>query len=159
MEIDLAVLADAATVDPSGKLNILGIFDRIGVREFPARHRRVALVLRFSAGGNEAGEHKVGIGLRSPSGEDLVRVNGNARMGGKRAGRPANAMKVPQVLNLENLVFKEAGLHHFDVEVDGEHQVSIPLTIEGPPERSEQQGPAPGPAVGGGPTTMRPAEA
>ena len=33
MEIDLALLADAATVDVSGKLNILGIFDRIAVGE------------------------------------------------------------------------------------------------------------------------------
>ena len=29
MEIDLALLADAATIDGSGKLNILGVFDRI----------------------------------------------------------------------------------------------------------------------------------
>lgn len=153
MEIDLAVLADAATVDASGKLNILGVFDRIGVREFPARHRRIALVLRFSAGGNEAGQHDVAIRLRSPSGEELMRLSGNARVGGKRAGRPANAMKVPQVLNLENVGFKEPGLHHFDVEVDGEHHVSIPLTIEGPPDEPGQT-----PPTGGG-LTMRPAEA
>ena len=38
MEIDLALLADAATIDASGKLNILGIFDRIGVTQFPAQH-------------------------------------------------------------------------------------------------------------------------
>lgn len=151
MEIDLAVLADAATVDGSGKLNILGIFDRIGVREFPARHRRIALVLRFQAGANEAGEHEVEIGLRSPSGEELMRLGGKARVGGSRSGRTASAVKVPQVLNLENVGFKEPGLHHFDVRVDGEHHASIPLTIQGPSEGSSQ-----GPAGGQG---MQPAEA
>ena len=32
MEIDLALLADAATIDAAGKLNILGVFDRINPR-------------------------------------------------------------------------------------------------------------------------------
>ena len=35
MEVDLALLADAATIDGSGKLNILGIFDRLTTSAFP----------------------------------------------------------------------------------------------------------------------------
>ena len=78
MEIDLALLADAATVDAAGKLNILGIFDRISARSFPVRHPRLALVLRFRATMNEAGDHAVKIllsgrsrsawGIRPPGG-------------------------------------------------------------------------------------------
>ena len=51
MNLDLALTADAATVDSSGKLNVLGIFDHISASEFPARHDRMCLVLRFSAAG------------------------------------------------------------------------------------------------------------
>jgi hypothetical protein len=57
MEVDLALLADAATIDASGKLNILGIFDRLTTSSFPTRHPRLSLVLRFSAGVQEVGKH------------------------------------------------------------------------------------------------------
>ena len=33
MDVDLALLADAATIDGAGKLNILGIFDRLHTPE------------------------------------------------------------------------------------------------------------------------------
>jgi hypothetical protein len=45
MEVDLALLADAATIDGSGKLNILGIFDRLTTSAFPTRHPRLSEAL------------------------------------------------------------------------------------------------------------------
>jgi hypothetical protein len=38
-------------------------------------------------------------------------------------------VRVPQVVNIERLVFQKAGRYSFDVSVDGEHQVSVPLFI------------------------------
>ncbi|MFC1660349.1 DUF6941 family protein [Gemmatimonadota bacterium] len=128
MEIDLALLADAATVDAAGKLNILGIFDRISAQGFPAPHPHLSLVLRFHAGLNEAGSHKVEIVLRDPDGAEVVRVSGEMQIG----PGPLNAggqVRVPQVLNLGRLVFPQPGPYAFDVSVDGEHQTSIPLTL------------------------------
>ena len=61
MEIDLALLADAATVDGSGKLNILGVFDRLTAAHFPAQHGRISLVLRFQATVQDAGRHQIQI--------------------------------------------------------------------------------------------------
>ena len=74
MEIDLALLADAATIDGSGKLNILGIFDRLGTHAFPTRHPRLVLVLRFSAGVHEVGRHDIGIALKAPDGGEVLAV-------------------------------------------------------------------------------------
>lgn len=128
MEIDLALLADAATVDAAGKLNILGVFDRIAARSFPAPHPHLSLVLRFQAALNEAGTHKVEIVLRDPKGGEVVRVTGDVHIG----PGPANAggqVRVPQVLNLGRLVFPEPGRYAFDVSVDQVHQTSIPLTL------------------------------
>jgi hypothetical protein len=71
MEIDLALLADAATIDASGKMSILGIFDRIGVTQFPAQHGRVTLVLRFTAGTSEIGSHEVHIRMSDPAGVEV----------------------------------------------------------------------------------------
>lgn len=131
MEIDLALLADAATVDASGKLNILGVFDRIAAPAFPVQHGRVSLVLRFSAGLQEAGTHTVGISLRTPSGADLFNLNGEMNLDPGPAST-GGAMRVPHVINLDGLVFPEAGGYSFQVKVDGEHHASVPLVVAGP---------------------------
>ena len=131
MEVDLALLADAATIDGSGKLNILGIFDRLNTSSFPARHGRMALVLRFMAGLDETGQHEVEITLRDPEGQEVVRINGEMQLGpGGVAG--GGGIRVPHVLNVEGLVFPRPGLYGFDVVVDGTHHVTMPLTVNGP---------------------------
>ena len=130
MEIDLAFLADAATIDVAGKLNILGIFDRISVTEFPAPHPHVSLVLRFSASMGEAGNHQVEIILKDPDGKEMMRLNGDLQVGPGPA-MSGGEMRVPQVLNIERLVFPKAGRFIFDVAVDGVHQVSVPLVVHG----------------------------
>ncbi len=130
MEIDLALLADAATIDGSGKLNILGIFDRLTTASFPTRHPHLSLVLRFSAGIQEVGRHDVGILLKAPDGNEVVRIDGeiNLAPGPSDSG---GAVLVPHVLNMDGLVFPLPGQYAFDVRVDGEHLASIPLTVHG----------------------------
>ena len=131
MDIDLALLADAATVDGAGKLNVLGIFDRLGAGTFPARHPRMALVLRFAAPLDETGTHDVEIRLSDPDGKEVVSMNGELALG-PGPGSMGDLIRVPHVLNLDGLVFPMAGLYGFDVRVDGEHCVTIPLTVAGP---------------------------
>ena len=131
MEIDLALLADAATIDASGKLNILGIFDHLSAGSFPARHPHMVLILRFSAGVRESGKHAVGISLKDGSGHELMRIDGEMTLGPGPAAA-AGAMSVPHVLNLEGVVLPTAGRYGFDVRVDDEHQVTVPLTVTGP---------------------------
>jgi hypothetical protein len=137
MDIDLALLADAATVDASGKLNILGVFDRLAAPAFPVQHGRLSLVLRFSAAMQEAGAHKVGISLRTPSGADLFNINGEINLdpGPAAAG---GMIRVPHIVNLDGLVFPEGGRYAFEVKVDGEHHVSVPLLVVGPGAPSAQ---------------------
>jgi hypothetical protein len=131
MEVDLTLIADAATIDGSGKLNILGIFDRIGTSQFPARHPHMVLILRFIAGLNETGKHEVGIVLKDPTGQELVRVDGEIQLAPGPAS-VAGGIRVPHVLNLDGLVFPVPGRYSFDVRVDGEHHASLPLTVYGP---------------------------
>ena len=144
MDIDFALLADAATVDASGKLNVLGVFDRIQAREFPARHGRISLVLRFSAGAEEAGSHTVEIRLRSPGGRELLRLDGKLELGAAPR-QVSQGIKVPQVLNLDGISFPEPGRFTFDISVDGEEIHSIPLHLE------EAVGSAAPPSATGGP--------
>ena len=131
MEVDLALIADAATIDNSGKLSILGIFDRIGTSSFPARHPRMVLVLRFIAALNETGKHRIWITLRDPDGKEVVGVDGEMQLGPGPAG-DGGGIRVPHVLHLDGLVFPVPGQYAFDVRVDGQHHVSLPLTVYGP---------------------------
>ncbi len=127
MDIDLALTADAATIDGSGKLNLLGVFDQISVQKFPARHGRLALVLRFLGGAADIGGHRIGIRLSSPGGEELVSLTGEMDIRG--GGNIQTGIRVPHVINLDGLVFKEAGVHTFDLTVDGNHCATLPLSI------------------------------
>lgn len=131
MEVDLALLADAATIDGSGKLNILGIFDRLSTTSFPTRHPRLSLVLRFSASVHEVGRHEVGISLKAPDGKEVVRIDGEMTLSAGPMGVRGGVL-VPHVLNMDGLIFPVAGGYAFDVRVDGEHHVTIPLTVDGP---------------------------
>lgn len=136
MEVDLALLADAATIDAAGKLNILGIFDRLGGPALPLRHPRMAMVLRFTAGLHEAGRHDVEIALKDPDGEELVHMDGEMHLA-PGSGGVGGQVRVPHVLNMDGLVFPKAGRYGFDVRVDGEHHVTIPLTVSAAPQSVE----------------------
>ena len=54
MQVKLAVVADYANVSSEGKLNILGIFDRINVSDLPAAHPQMHLILRLEAHSTDA---------------------------------------------------------------------------------------------------------
>ena len=146
MDLDFGLMADAATVDGSGKLNVLGVFDRIQAREFPARHGRISLVLRFSAGVDEVGSHEVVIRLRAPGGQELLRLDGRMELegGAREAGE---GIRVPHILNLDGIAFPEPGTYFFDISADGDSLMSIPLRVE----RAAGSSPAGPRAAGDGP--------
>ena len=131
MEIDLGLLADAATVDAAGKLNILGVFDRVTAHHLPAQHGRICLVLRFSATVQDAGGHNLRITLNAPDGHEILSLDGDMQLG-PGGHSPGDRVRVPHVINLDGLVLETAGLYTFDVRVDGEHHMAIPLTVTGP---------------------------
>ncbi|MGB3906069.1 MAG: hypothetical protein WBB22_14235, partial [Anaerolineae bacterium] len=58
MKMTLALLADYANVSQEGKLNIMGIFDRIFTRAFPTAHPEMRLVMRFEFGAAELGRER-----------------------------------------------------------------------------------------------------
>lgn len=126
MKLDLALIADAATVDGSGKLNILGVFDHIAVMDFPARHERMCLVLRFRAGAAEAGEHQVDVVILDPSGEEIARMTGSIDLGSPVA---RDSIHIPQVVHLDGFVFSQPGVYRFRIEIGGELEQSLDLEV------------------------------
>ena len=127
MKVDFCAMADAANTTPQGKLNLLGVFDRLAVQSFPAVHKQMSLVLRlrveFADGGRE---HAVRMALENPDGKKLVDLEGSTRVGEVEPGAFSHTN---QIFNLRELRFEEAGVHRFRVWLDGELAAEQPLSV------------------------------
>jgi hypothetical protein len=151
MHLDIALLADAATVDAAGKLNVLGAFHRLRGPEFPLRHGRLALVLRFAPDADDPQRMSVEIRMVGPDDDVILRLDGQVE---GRGGPDPAELRIPQVVNMDGIVFPAEGTYRFQVAVDGELIGEIPLRVEEGGRTPGGRGrPGPGPE-GGGPTPV-----
>jgi len=127
MEVDLAVLADAANKTESGKLNILGIFDGLALGpEFPASSPTFAIVVRIVVHPSEAGNHSLVLRLADADGQEVAKLEGDFQVARKRpSGKP---IRLPFVLNSQ-VKFPAAGEYVFDVLINGRWERSIPIDV------------------------------
>lgn len=127
MLVKLAVLADSANVTADGKLNILGIFDRMSVTGIPVVHPRMDLVLRIEAHPAERGRlHNLEIRLYDPDGATVFEVKGDMVPGGP-TGEP---LATNQILSLNNLHLAKEGGYNFVVFVNNDLKTEVPLNVE-----------------------------
>ena len=127
MQVTLAVLADSANVTGDGKLNILGIFDRINLMQIPATHPQMHLVLRLEAQSAEFNRtHAVEIRLQDPEGIVIFEVKGEI----VPRGEPGQSVSTNQILTLNNLQLEKIGAYSFVVFVNNDLKTQIPLTVE-----------------------------
>lgn len=127
MQVKLAVLADYANVTGDGKLNILGIFDRMTVVELPAVHPQMHLVLRLEAHSAEQDRvHTVEIRLHDPDGQTIFDVTGEIVPHGD-AGSPVSTN---QILTLNNLQLMKIGGYTFLIFVNNDLKAEVPLAVD-----------------------------
>jgi hypothetical protein len=143
VQVKLALLADYANVTAEGKLNILGIFDRIGVGQVPAMHPQMHLILRLEAHPAERGRaHKIEIRLHDPDGKTVFDVHGDF----VPQGPTGETIATNQILTLNNLQLVKAGGYMFIVFVNNDLKAEVPLHVE--------VGAPPVPAGDGGEATL-----
>lgn len=127
MQVTLAVLADYANVTADGKLNILGIFDRMSVTGIPAVHPQMHLILRLEAHPAERQrKHRVEIRLHDPDGATVFEVKGEV----VPDGAPGRTTATNQILTLNNLQLAKAGGYNFVVFVNDDLKTEVPLDVE-----------------------------
>jgi hypothetical protein len=115
MQVKLALLADYANVTAEGKLNILGIFDRINVPELPIVHPQMHLILRLEAHSAERNRaHNVEIRLHDPDGQTIFEVT----------------VSTNQILTLNNLQLTKTGGYNFVVLVNNDLKSEVLLEVE-----------------------------
>jgi len=70
LEIKLLTICDYATVAQDGKLSIIGVFDKIFVRDLPSTHLRMFLVCSLI--GKENSDHKIKVSIKNSGGQEIL---------------------------------------------------------------------------------------
>ena len=136
MNVEAFLLCDAAT-EFGGKLNVLGAFDSIFAKEFPAVHPHCAVGLRLRFDRIEVGQHRVRLNFVDADGTAVLPPLDAALNVGMR---PEDASVCANlVLNIQGVKFEKAGMYSIDLAVDGRHERSLPLFVK---QMAKQEPPA-----------------
>lgn len=134
METRLLLLADFANVDSSGKLNIIGAFNRIFAPQFPAQHPMMYLVVRVAAGlGEFDRQRNLEVVLYDQDGHEKWRTpNLTFAVPAPVAGRIG---EFNAVIGMQMMKFDSPGRYEFRVFIDNDLEGTIPLDLELPPSQ------------------------
>lgn len=127
MRIPVAFLADEANISQEGKLNVMGIFDRIAAAEFPVLHPRMVFAFRVQADYGDAGRNfPVQVRLVDEDGQVMFEANGEIAAPPVEPGAFSTAN---QVFTLVGVQFPRPGLYKFVVTVGGLEEHETPFIV------------------------------
>lgn len=128
MQVEIAVLADAANISREGKLNICGVFQHIFGQSVPIGWPIMSLVLQLQLAPEEAGRpHSLTIRLSGPDGKILQQFP-EAQFEAP-ADPGARKVTVPLTINFAGLVFPAFGIYGFELVVDGKSLTTVELEV------------------------------
>lgn len=134
MIISFAVLADYANVSRDGKLNVMGIFDRVFARQLPSRFPPMQLVIRLEAQPGELNvEHAIRIQLVDPEDRAVFDLNGTFT---PRGVEPEQAVSINHVVRLADLPLQRTGTHRIRVWLDDQLEREVPLRVDEAPRQN-----------------------
>jgi len=125
MHVEILALCDFAQ-DVMGKLNIVGAFDAITVREFPSVHPFMCVAARIRFQVYELGNHSVRMELVDGAGDRLAPALDGAMNVDGIGGDSACANLA---LNIVNLRVEREGSWKLSLSIDGQERASVPLYI------------------------------
>ncbi len=131
MQVEIFAISDAATSD-NGKLNVLGAFDTIWVRQFPAVYPHCAVAVRMRFLAMEQGPHALVVRFMDADGVNVLPpANGSFSIAMAEPQRSASA---DIVLNIQSLNLLKPGEYALELIVDGENLRSLPLFVKETPK-------------------------
>jgi hypothetical protein len=123
----MAVLADEANISQEGKLNLMGIFDRIAAATFPVMHPRMVFAFRVEAEFGDTGRaFPVRVTLEDDEGNVLFEAAGDLMAPPVPPGEFATAN---QLFALVGVQFPRAGLYRFIVRLGDLEPHETPLFV------------------------------
>lgn len=131
----MAVLADEANVSQEGKLNLMGIFDRIAAADFPVAHPKLVFAFRVEAEFADSGRmFPVRVTMEDEDGEVLFEAAGELMAPHVAPGEYSTAN---QLFSLVGLQFPRAGMYRFVVRLGEVPPHETPLLVQ--PASSDPQ--------------------
>ncbi len=125
MHVSLFVAADYANKSSEGKLNILGIFNRINATNFPARHRQLFLVIRLVAVlGEIRNKHDIRFLFLDEDGKELINGGGEFTIPHPKEGKQATA---EFIVDVGDLLLPKPGNYEFKLVLNSEVRAEIPI--------------------------------
>lgn len=127
MKVEIFTLCDAATVDASGKLNVLGSFDRIGAIQTPVIHPQCALAIKMRFQRLEEGEKKLQIRFVDQDGNSVMpNLDATAQL---RFADSDPSAAISIAFNIQQLQLPRFEEYSVDLAINGRHEASIPLFV------------------------------
>jgi hypothetical protein len=128
VRIPMAVLADEANVSQEGKLNLMGIFDRIAAADFPVVHPKLVFAFRVEAEYADSGRlFPVHVSMVDEDGAPLFEAAGEMMAPHVAPGEYSTAN---QLFALVGLQFPRAGMYRFVVRVGETAPHETPLLVQ-----------------------------
>jgi hypothetical protein len=124
----MAVLADEANVSQEGKLNLLGIFDRIAAAEFPVVHPKMVFAFRVEAEYGDAGRtFPVRVSMEDEDGTALFQAEGEIMAPTVPPGEFSTAN---QIFAMVGVQFPTPGMYRFLVRVGDTARAEAPFLVQ-----------------------------
>ncbi|RYG17003.1 hypothetical protein EON82_24365 [bacterium] len=128
MEATFAALSEGATVEPSGRLSVLGVVSRLRFRDFPHLLPRIFFSCGIAIGTAERlQESVVEVELIDPDGRRMHTVVRDRRI---LVGSSEDANTLYFNAEIRNLSFPEPGDYQFSIRVDGALLHAVGLAVE-----------------------------
>ncbi len=123
--INWIFLCDYAYVDAVGKASIIGIWERINVKQLPVAWPQMYVVMDFLP--DPVSEMAVGIIISAPSGQEIAKTQAAKIKIPTSAARIANHAVL--TFGFFNTNFKETGIYHIEVLLNEVSIHTISFTV------------------------------
>ena len=131
MQVEILALCDAAS-DYQGRLCLLGAFDVIHAKAFPATHPHCAIALRLRFARIEDGNHVVRLHFVDDDGNLILPpLEGQMTVA---CAESTNSASTNLILGVQGLQLNAPGDYAVNLAVDGREVASIPLYVRTAPE-------------------------
>ena len=119
IQINFIHFCDAATIDGSGKLNILGIFNKIILKEIPSKLPKFSLVVALIFEKKSIPKNRLEITIIGPKKETLdIKPPINIEFLIPKLNQEKK-VDLNLILDILNLEFKNTGHHHVKIFLNG----------------------------------------
>lgn len=123
MEVKYSFVCDCANIDTQGKLNVLGIFNNIYMREFPGVYGNFMYVAALEFSRSETGDHNFRLCFIDYDGNDVLPPQ-DGRIEVNNAKSIANI-----IIKIGNVQFPKEGIYRIDLALDGRLATSVLINL------------------------------